>query len=77
MSLKAEEISWVLQKEIEKYSENIEFESVGRVTQLGDGIDASGHVLLHGALAQDDAGVLDDDSHPFNPPPSLPGTWGG
>lgn len=38
MSLKAEEISWVLQKEIEKYSENIEFESVGRVTQLGDGI---------------------------------------
>lgn len=38
MPLKAEEISWVLQKEIEKYSEKLEFESIGRVTQLGDGI---------------------------------------
>ncbi len=40
MRLKPEEISWVLQKEIENYKEELssQLESVGRVVQVGDGI---------------------------------------
>ncbi len=38
MPLKPEEISWAIQKEIEKYDEKFSLESMGRVLQLGDGI---------------------------------------
>lgn len=38
MSLKSEEISWILEQEIKKYTEALDFESVGRVIELGDGI---------------------------------------
>lgn len=38
MQLKPEEIAWVIQEEIEKFSEKIKLESIGRVLQLGDGI---------------------------------------
>ena len=38
MQLKPEEISWVIQEEIEKYSDKLKLESIGRVLQLGDGI---------------------------------------
>lgn len=38
MPLKPEEISWVLQQEIEKFDEKPTLESTGRVIQLGDGI---------------------------------------
>jgi F-type H+-transporting ATPase subunit alpha len=40
MLLKPEEISWVIQSEIEKYNNqpDLQFESVGRVLQVGDGI---------------------------------------
>lgn len=38
MSLKPEEISWVIQQEIEKYDEKLQLESIGRVIYLGDGI---------------------------------------
>ena len=38
MPLKPEEVSWVIQKEIEKYDEKLALESVGTVLQVGDGI---------------------------------------
>lgn len=38
MSLKQDEISWVIQRKIEDYKEEFSFESVGRVLQVGDGI---------------------------------------
>lgn len=40
MPIKPEEVSWVLQQEIEKYQEKLssKMESVGRVLQVGDGI---------------------------------------
>lgn len=40
MSLKPEEVSWVIQQEIENYDQELsfQFESVGRVLQIGDGI---------------------------------------
>jgi F-type H+-transporting ATPase subunit alpha len=38
MSLKPEEVSWVLEREIEQYSEELTVESVGRVLEIGDGI---------------------------------------
>ncbi len=38
MGLKPEEVSWVIQKEIEKYGEKLALESVGTVLQVGDGI---------------------------------------
>jgi len=38
MPLKPEEISWAIQKEIEKYDVKFSLESMGRVLQLGDGI---------------------------------------
>lgn len=38
MTLKPEEVSWVIGNEIEKYEERSELESVGRVIQVGDGI---------------------------------------
>lgn len=38
MPLKSDEISWAIQKEIEKYDEKFSLESMGRVLQLGDGI---------------------------------------
>jgi len=38
MPLKPEEVSWVIQKEIEKYEEKLALESVGSVLQVGDGI---------------------------------------
>jgi len=38
MALKPEEVSWVIQKEIEKYQSSLQMESVGTVLQIGDGI---------------------------------------
>lgn len=38
MALKPEEVSWVIQKEIEKYQSTLQMESVGTVLQIGDGI---------------------------------------
>jgi F-type H+-transporting ATPase subunit alpha len=38
MSVKPEEISWVIQEHLKKYEEQLSFESVGRVLQVGDGI---------------------------------------
>ena len=38
MALKPEEVSWVIQKEIEKYESTLQMESVGTVLQIGDGI---------------------------------------
>lgn len=38
MRLKPEEVSWVIQQEIEKFKEIPSFESFGRVLQVGDGI---------------------------------------
>ncbi|MBS4167487.1 F0F1 ATP synthase subunit alpha [Parachlamydia sp. AcF125] len=38
MTLKPEEVSWVIGNEIEKYAERNQFESMGRVIQVGDGI---------------------------------------
>lgn len=38
MVLKPEEVSWVIQKEIEKYESSLQMESVGTVLQIGDGI---------------------------------------
>lgn len=38
MHLKPEEVSWVIQQEIETYGEKLALESVGRVLELGDGI---------------------------------------
>lgn len=38
MSIKPEEVSWVIQKEIEKYHEKLALESIGHVLQVGDGI---------------------------------------
>jgi len=38
MPLKPEEVSWVIQKEIEKYDEKLDLESVGTVLLVGDGI---------------------------------------
>ncbi|MBA2368752.1 MAG: F0F1 ATP synthase subunit alpha [Candidatus Protochlamydia sp.] len=40
MRLKPEEVSWIIQKEIEKYDEDLslKFESAGSVLQVGDGI---------------------------------------
>jgi F-type H+/Na+-transporting ATPase subunit alpha len=38
MPLKPEEISWAIQKEIEKYDVKFSLESMGRVLQIGDGI---------------------------------------
>jgi F-type H+-transporting ATPase subunit alpha len=38
MALKPEEVSWAIQKEIEKYDEKLALESVGTVLQVGDGI---------------------------------------
>jgi F-type H+-transporting ATPase subunit alpha len=38
MPIKPEEISWVVQQEIEKYKDDFSFDSVGKVLQLGDGI---------------------------------------
>jgi len=36
--LKPEEVSWVLQHELEKYKEQLHVESIGRILQVGDGI---------------------------------------
>lgn len=38
MALKPEEISHVIQQEIEKFGDKLDLESIGRVIQLGDGI---------------------------------------
>lgn len=38
MTLKAEEVSWVIQKNLEKYDERPSLESIGHVLQVGDGI---------------------------------------
>jgi len=38
MTLKPEEVSWVIQQEIEKYEDRLPMESFGRVLQIGDGI---------------------------------------
>lgn len=38
MPLKPEEVSWVIQQEIQKYDEEFAFESFGTVLQIGDGI---------------------------------------
>lgn len=38
MSLKPEEISWVIEQEIEKYSKTLSLESFGTVLKIGDGI---------------------------------------
>src|SRR3989304_3286327 len=38
MALKPEEVSWVIQKEIEKDESSLQMESVGTVLQIGDGI---------------------------------------
>lgn len=38
MTLKQDEISWVIQHKIEDHKEDFSFESVGRVLQVGDGI---------------------------------------
>lgn len=38
MSIKPEEISWVIKQEIQKYEDDFSFDSVGKVLQLGDGI---------------------------------------
>lgn len=38
MTIKPEEVSWVIKQEIEKYKEEMHFESYGRVLQVGDGI---------------------------------------
>jgi len=38
MALKPEEVSWVIQKEIEKYQSSLQMESVGKVLQIGEGI---------------------------------------
>jgi F-type H+/Na+-transporting ATPase subunit alpha len=38
MDLKPEEVSWVIQQEIEKYGEEQQLESFGRVLQVGDGV---------------------------------------
>lgn len=38
MQLKPEEVSWAIQREIEKFDEKVSVESIGRVIQLGDGI---------------------------------------
>lgn len=38
MNIKAEEISWILSQEIDKYKEELKFESIGHILQVGDGI---------------------------------------
>jgi F-type H+-transporting ATPase subunit alpha len=38
MTFKPEEISWVIQENIEKYDEKLALESIGHVLQVGDGI---------------------------------------
>ncbi|HEY4831591.1 MAG TPA: F0F1 ATP synthase subunit alpha [Waddliaceae bacterium] len=38
MAIKPEEVAWVIQKEVEKYEEELALESVGYVLQVGDGI---------------------------------------
>lgn len=38
MIIKPEEVAWVIQKEIEKYEEELTLESIGHVLQVGDGI---------------------------------------
>jgi F-type H+/Na+-transporting ATPase subunit alpha len=38
MLLKPEEVSWIIKKEIESYEETFQFESMGKVLQVGDGI---------------------------------------
>jgi F-type H+-transporting ATPase subunit alpha len=38
MTIKPEEVAWVIQKEIEKYEEKLSLESIGHVLQVGDGI---------------------------------------
>lgn len=38
MQLKPEEVSWVIQQEIEKFNTELSLESIGRVLQVGDGI---------------------------------------
>ena len=38
MTIKPEEVAWVIQKEIEKYEEELTLESIGHVLQVGDGI---------------------------------------
>jgi F-type H+/Na+-transporting ATPase subunit alpha len=38
MAFKPEEVSWVIQKKIEDYKEDLSLESVGHVLQVGDGI---------------------------------------
>ena len=39
MAFRPEEVSSILQKEIEKYQTKLEMESVGTILQVGDGID--------------------------------------
>ena len=38
MLLNPEEVSWVIQQEIEKFNADLSLESIGRVLQVGDGI---------------------------------------
>jgi F-type H+-transporting ATPase subunit alpha len=38
MTFKPEEVSWVIQENIEKYKEKLDLESIGHVLQVGDGI---------------------------------------
>jgi len=38
MLLKPEEVSWIIQQEIEKHEEDFHLESTGRVLQVGDGV---------------------------------------
>lgn len=38
MSVKPEEVSWVIQKHLEQYDEKLTLESIGHVLQVGDGI---------------------------------------
>jgi F-type H+-transporting ATPase subunit alpha len=38
MTFKPEEVSWVIQKNLEKYDEKLALESIGHVLQVGDGI---------------------------------------
>lgn len=38
MTVKPEEVTWVIQKNLEKYEEKLALESIGHVLQIGDGI---------------------------------------
>lgn len=38
MRFNPEEVSWVIQQEVEKYEDKLDLESIGRIVQVGDGI---------------------------------------